>query len=315
MTNPTSKPTLQLQRGKSVSIAAIIAIAFLWSCWPTICTCIEFWSTNPQYSHGFLVPAFAAFLLWHRRALIEVGSPTKTLLGFIVLAVGCALKLVGAYFAFAWPERISIVVIIPGLVLAVGGWRAIRWSWPALLFLVFMVPLPGRMETILGSPLQRFATVVSTNILQTLGFFAQADGTVIVLSSVDLGIVEACSGLRMLLAFFALTVAMALVIDRPVWQRIALVSGAVPIALICNVGRIVVTAVIYETAGQKWADLVFHDLAGWLMMPAGLGLAWLELIFLSRMFRPDHGIDRMAPQATSSKSEKMRSVEHAVVTE
>ncbi len=265
----------------------VAGAALLWACWPTLATFVQIWQTNPQYSHGFLVAPFAAFLLWHRRALFAPDRRDRAWVGILLLLVGCGLKLAGGYFAFAWPDRISVLFLVAGAFGALGGWPALRWAWPALAFLVFMVPMPGRVETLLAGPLQRFATVVSANVLQTLGFFAQADGTVIILSESDLGIVEACSGLRMLIAFVALSTAVAIVIDRPAWQRWAVVAGAVPVALICNVGRIVVTAVVLEMAGRKWADLVFHDLAGWLMMPAGLALLWLELAFLRRLIVSD----------------------------
>ena len=103
-----------------------------------------------------------------------------------------------------------------------------------------------------------------------------------------------------LLAFAALSTAVAIVIDRPAWQRWAVVVGAVPVALVCNVGRIVVTAIVLETAGRKWADVVFHDLAGWLMMPAGLALLWLELAFLRRLIVPD-GLPAIASQTAAVK--------------
>jgi exosortase len=149
-----------------------------------------------------------------------------------------------------------------------------------------MIPPPGRFESMLSGPMQRIATVVSANILQTFGFFAHADGTIIILSEVDLGVVEACSGLRMLIAFLAMSTAIALVLDRPPWQKILVILGAAPVALICNIGRIVVTAIMHETVGKEWADLVFHDLAGWLMMPAGLALLWVELWFLGKVWLP-----------------------------
>ncbi len=276
---------------------AAAAAAVLWACWPTLVTFVDIWWTNPQYSHGFFVVPFAAFLLWHRRALFAPARRDRAWVGVALLLVGCALKLVGGYFAFAWPDRISVLFLCAGAFGTLGGWPALRWAWPGLAFLVFLVPMPGRAETLLSGPLQKFATVVSTNVLQTLGFFAQADGTVIILSEADLGIVEACSGLRMLLAFVALSTAVAVVIDRPAWQRWAVLAGAVPVALVCNVGRIVVTAIVLETVGRKWADLVFHDLAGWLMMPAGLGLLWLELAFLSRLIRTDEPPVPTAPPA------------------
>jgi exosortase len=268
---------------RGVMVPFVAAIVLLWACWPTLAGFIATWSTNPQYSHGFLVLPFSAFLLWNRRNRFATDPCNRPWIGMLLLAAGAALKLLGGFFAFAWPDQISVLFLIAGVFGTLGGWPTLRWAWPALAFLIFMVPLYGRVETLLSGPLQRIATAVSANVLQTLGFFAQADGTIIILSETELGIVEACSGLRMLLAFAAMSVAVAIVIDRPAWQRWALVLGTVPIALLCNIGRIVVTAIVLETLGKKWADLVFHDLAGWLMMPAGLGLLAVELAFLGRL--------------------------------
>jgi exosortase len=276
--------------GSRYAIPLVATAAVLWACWPTFRLFVHLWWTNPQYSHGFLVIPFGIFLLWHRRSLFTPKLRNHAWIGAALLLTGCGLKLIGGFYAFAWPDRISVIFLIVGVFGTLGGWPALKWSWPALCFLVFMVPMPGRMETLLSGPLQRIATVVSANILQTLGFFAQADGTVIILSEADLGIVEACSGLRMLLAFAAMSTAIAIVIDRPQWQKWAILAGTVPIALVCNVGRIVLTAIVLEIAGKWWSDLVFHDLAGWLMMPAGLALLWLELKFLDKLIVPEKSL-------------------------
>jgi exosortase len=282
-----------------LAIPSLVVAVVLWSCWPTFVTFVNLWWTNPQYSHGFLVIPFAVFLLWHRRSLFTPNQRQHAWIGLALLLAGCCLKLIGGFFAFAWPDRISVIFLIAGVFGTLGGWPALKWSWPSLCFLVFMVPMHGRVETLLSGPLQRFATLVSANILQTLGFFAQADGTVIILSETELGIVEACSGLRMLLAFAAMSTAISIVINRPLWQKCAIIAGTVPIALICNIGRIVLTAVLLELAGKRWSDLVFHDLAGWLMMPAGLALLWLELKFLNKLIVPE---DRLTPTNLSSAS-------------
>lgn len=285
-TPPALVPAKSWRLGRVV-VPLIAAAAVVWACWPTLVTFANIWATNPQYSHGFLVVPFAAFLLWHRRVLFTPARRDRAWVGLVLLVVGCGLKLVGGHFIFAWPDRISVLFLVAGVFGTLGGWPALRWAWPAIAFLAFMIPMPGRAETLLSGPLQKFATVVSANVLQTFGFFAQPDGTTIILSENDLAVVEACSGLRMLLAFAALSAAVAVVIDRPAWQKWAVVAGAVPVALACNVGRIVVTAIVLETAGRKWADLVFHDLAGWLMMPVGLALLWLELAFLRRLIVKD----------------------------
>ena len=136
----------------------------------------------------------------------------------------------------------------------------------------------------LARPLQHFATVASTYLLQTLGLSAVSEGNVILIGDVKLGVVEACSGLGMLLTFFALSTAVALVLARTWTDRLVLFASAVPVALVANVSRITVTGVLYVMVGGDVARVVYHDLAGWLMMPLALVLLWLELKFLGRLY-------------------------------
>src|SRR5262249_29151048 len=145
----------------------------------------------------------------------------------------------------------------------------------------FMIPLPHRLETGLSQPLQSLATHASTYALQTMGFPAFSEGNVILLNDSRIGVVEACNGLGMMLLFFALATGMALVVERPWPDRVVILISAAPVAVLSNVIRITGTSVLYEAAGQRWGDLVFHDLAGWLMMPMALGMLWLELKVLS----------------------------------
>jgi exosortase len=136
----------------------------------------------------------------------------------------------------------------------------------------------------MASPLQRIATLASTNVLQTFGFFAQSEGNVIILSEVELGIVEACSGLRMLVVFLATSTVVALLIRRSLLQRVIVILSAVPIALFCNVVRITVTGMLHEGTKHEFATFVYHDLAGWLMAPMALALLGIELVVLRRLF-------------------------------
>jgi len=87
----------------------------------------------------------------------------------------------------------------------------------------------------------------------------------------------------MLVTFFALATGMAMVLERPLHEKILLVVSAAPVALLANVARITVTGLLSETVSLEAADTFFHDLAGWFMMPLALGLLWLELLLFSRL--------------------------------
>jgi exosortase len=255
--------------------------AVLWAFWTVLGEAAQRWIHDPQYSHGFFVPAFALVLLWLRRRQLEWNTLTPSWWGLPLLLAGCTLCLAGTHYCSDWLEAIALLPCLAGVFLACGGRRALRWACPAVLFLFFMIPLPYRAAVALAGPLQRLATVASTFVLQTLGLPAVAEGNIILLNDVEIGIVEACSGLRMLMVFFALATGVALVSRRPLWDRIAIVASALPIALFVNLIRITATGVLHGMDQSELANTFFHDLAGWLMMPLALALLGLELKILS----------------------------------
>ncbi len=257
--------------------------ASLWAFWTTLGEAAERWAHDPQYSHGYLVPVFAALLLWLRRGRLDRAALAPSWWGLPVLLAGVAARLAGTWFSLDWLEGVALLPCVAGAWLAASGRAGWRWAWPAVLFLGFMIPLPHRVAVAAAEPLQHLATVASCFALQTLGLPAVPEGNVILLNDARIGIVEACSGLRMLVVFFALSSGVALVIRRPLGERLVIVGSAVPIALFANLVRITATGVLHETAGREFADDFFHDVGGWLMMPFALGLLWLELRLLARL--------------------------------
>jgi exosortase len=244
----------------------------------------ENWWRDPQYSHGFLVPGFAALILWFRRPMLAKAKPQTNWWGLAFLVLGLALRLMGGLMDVPSVDAFSLLPTLAGLALLLGGRQACAWACPAIAFLAFMLPMPFSFETALGRPLQHLATLASTYVLQTSGFPALAEGNIIHIDHIKLGVVEACSGLGMLVTFFALATALALITRAPLPDRIVLVVSAIPIALIANVARITATAVAHTTLGPEAGNAVMHDLAGWLMMPLALALMWLELWLLDRLF-------------------------------
>src|SRR4051812_39067750 len=134
-----------------------VAGLLVWAYWPALTALAGKWSTDPQYSHGFLVIPFALFLLWTWRHELPAPLPVPSAWGVALLALGAVLRLAGARFYFEWFEYVSLLPSLAGLVLLLGGWPLLRWAWPALAFLLFMFPLPYRLEHALTGTLQRTA--------------------------------------------------------------------------------------------------------------------------------------------------------------
>ncbi|MGH7225962.1 MAG: exosortase/archaeosortase family protein [Gemmataceae bacterium] len=282
----TSQTTSAPTRSFAPVLPVLFVFAcFLWAFGSTLADLAHIWRTNDQYSHGFLVPGFALFLLWLRRGRLDRSAARPALvIGSLLLALGIGLRLAGVYRYYLPLDRYSIVPCVAGLCWLLGGWAAWRWAWPAILYLTFMIDLPYRLSTALTGPLQSLATTISTFIMQTIGLPALSEGNVIVLNEARLNVIEACSGLRMLVVFVALSTAMALLTRRPLLDKLLLLVSAFPIAVVSNILRITMTGILHETTNSETANVFFHDLGGWVMMPMGLLFLALEVKVLSHLF-------------------------------
>ncbi len=287
----TAKPAAETIRSPGW-IAALVAIVgvlgFVY--FPLMRYSFEQW-LKPDYSHGFLVPAFSIYLAWMWRvwAPTEIAWPDPLGLAFIV--GGAALFLVAGLTNTGkeWLQGLSLVINLCGATLLLGGTVALRWLWPSLAFLLFMFPLPYSVEVTLGWPLQKVAAVATEFVLQTIGYPTYREGMILHCQDHVLEVKNACNGLSMLLTFFTLSAGMAIVIRRPWLDKVIILLSAVPIAILSNVVRIALTGVLYNEAGKELGDRVFHDFAGWMMMPLALGILLLELKVLDWVLQDDLG--------------------------
>jgi exosortase len=270
---------------------AVLVGLFLFFYESTIIQLIRTYWNEPDYAHGFFVPLFSIYLLWYRRDMLPSVPQRGSWWGLAFFGLWAFIVWSGAYFAYIWFEPFSIVPCLAAITLFIGGWQVFLWAWPALAFLFFIVPLPGLLSSSLSGPLQSIGTHVSVLVIQTLGIPSLAQGNQIILRDPPpLGVEEACSGIKMLMLFFTLSVGAAFIMRKPIWERVLIVVSAPPIAVLSNVFRITLTAILFEMA-HKWpsvisaklADKVFHDFAGLLMMPVALLFLLGEMTLISKL--------------------------------
>jgi exosortase len=244
------------------------------------------WSEDQNYSHGFLVIPIALYILWQRLSergpeLSSAAIPASWL-AWLLLAVILAIRAIAYEQSTQWTESATIVPAVACLTWMFGGWSLLRRVWPAIAFLVFMLPLPQPVNDLISLPLQRIATSGSCFLLQLSGLWSIQEGNVIHLKTPHgmekLDVALACSGLRMLMMLAATVAATIILIPLATWKRIVLLLSAVPIALLTNMIRIVATGWCYYLG---WNRQAAHDWSGYLMMPVGLLLVLLELSVLS----------------------------------
>ncbi len=276
--------------------------AFAWAFWPTVVQLWDVWQRDPDYSAGQLVPFAALYMVGTKLRDLQGIRVGLAPLGLVLFGVGFLMDVGGAYYLFASASNYGMVVAFIGLITAMVGTEGLKKLWFPLLFLFLMLPLPGRIHDAVMLPLQEASAAFSGSILEVFGIPVERFGNVLEISGQRIAVAEACNGLRMAMAFLIVTGLVAYVIRRPLWQRIVVLSSSVPIALACNIIRIVVTAALYH-AGHAWlAQGIFHDGAGLLMMPLALSMILLELWFLSTLYAPTmpraayaRGMDRTTP--------------------
>ncbi|MFO0929128.1 MAG: exosortase/archaeosortase family protein, partial [Gemmataceae bacterium] len=170
-----SPPRRPLALGWTVALGA----ALVWVYWPTLEQMRVRWSQDPQYTHGYIVPLFAALVLWSRRDSFPAGRQRSSWWGAAALALAALLRVVGVVLSYEWVEAGSLIPAVAGAILLTGGPAVLRWAWPVFAFLLFVLPWPWQLDMALAHPLRRVATVSSTYLLQALGYPALARGNVI----------------------------------------------------------------------------------------------------------------------------------------
>jgi exosortase len=227
------------------------------------------WMRNEDYSHGFLIPVVAAYLLWQCPGSWKWREAHPCWMGAVVVAFGVILRLLAEIAVVQFTQRVSVLIVAAGLVLSLWGARGIAaWGFP-LAYLFLMIPLPGVLYSTFSFPLRTFATRLSAQWIALLGIPVFLDGNVLHLSRATLEVVEACSGIRSLISLLAVSGAFAY-LYLPGWvRRLGLIAATVPVALAGNILRLTFTGVLADRYGQEVADGFLHTVSGMAVFLAG----------------------------------------------
>lgn len=259
------------------------------------------WLNEADWSHGWLIPLFSLYFLVMRRDQLMRVRPAPHYLGAVILAFSLALYFISAWrLRMAYPQAVSIVGAIFGLTLLLGGWSVMRVAWFPIVFLLFAIPFPQRLYVALTIPLRELASTVAAAVMPIFASGLHTEAQAVVIDYVmpgygtgQLNVDEACSGMRSLMAFVTLGVAVAYVHERPMWQRGILILSCVPIAVFCNTIRVTITGLLYVFNHRDLAQGTPHTLLGVAMFAAALGLYSLIGYVLNHLF-----IDESNEEAT-----------------
>ena len=252
-----------------VAVAALVVLVYhetLVALWRT-------WATNPNYSHGYLIPPVVAFLLWRDRRRYFAARERGSLFGLVLIGLALLGHIVSIRAGVFMTQGYSLVLLLFGLSLFFYGGRATRIVWFPLGYLVLMLPMPPYMMNVIAFRLKVLAARAGSGIALKLGIPLARSGMTIHIPAGSLRIADPCSGLRSLIALVALGALFAYLTRGKTWKRLVLFASAVPLAVFANVVRIAVLCVVANVWGIDAALGFFHDFSGLLLfMIAFVGL-------------------------------------------
>ncbi len=242
---------------------------------------VKKWLSDADWTHGFVIPLFSIYLLYARREDLFSARRRSCLWGLPILLLFLAGEILGFYpIRNYWFGQICMIGVLFALVLYLAGTSTIRVTWLPVLFLIFAIPISPMLYTRISLPLQNLSAKGAVLILRLLQVRISSSASALTLTSKlgverDLTVAEACSGMRLLMAFLALGVAMAYLEYKPIWQRVVLVLAAIPIAIFCNVLRVAITSYMFYLDKPEFGQKFMHHFTGMLMLVPAFAMLWL----------------------------------------
>jgi exosortase len=233
------------------------------------------WWSDPNYGHGFFVPLFSCYILWHEREHWTTLEIKPSNFGFAVMLGAVGLLLLGSLGAELFISRFSLLVLLAGIILFLAGWKVLAAVSFPLGYLVWMIPIPAIVFNQITFPLQLMASRLAAAGLELVQVPVLRDGNVLVMSNYSLEVVEACSGIRSLTTLIALAFAYGYFAEPRRWMRYVLALLTIPIAIVTNAIRILGAGMLAHRYGPTIAEGFLHGFSGWLIFVSALVLMFL----------------------------------------
>ena len=283
-TAPVRDPVAAPWRSAPVLLAALTGLMMLatWEALAWMAT--DDWSTE-EYSHCWLIPPIALFILATRARDLAAVPWTRSWSGVTLALAGLLMTLLGNLSAVYTITQYGFIVTLWGVILAMIGPRAVRIIWPALVYLVFMVPLPDFLQVQLTAQLQLVSSILGVAVIRLAGLAVYLEGNVIDLGNYRLAVAEACSGLRYLFPLMSFGFLCAAIFVAPRWQRVVVFLSTIPITVLMNSVRIGVIGILVNFWGTEMAEGFIHFFEGWVVFMLCVSILFAEMWLMTRLSR------------------------------
>jgi exosortase D (VPLPA-CTERM-specific) len=302
-------PAGQMPRALPIALLAVAMVLLVGGLLDGVRWMVNLWLTTEEYSHGILIPVVAAWLAWSRLPALRGLELEGSWAGVFLVAAGLVLGFLGQLGTVFVLQQYALVVVLAGLVLALGGWPLLARMKAPLAILLLMVPLPNFFSNNLSLQLQLVSSQIGVWFIRAFGISVFLEGNVIDLGIYKLQVAEACSGLRYLFPLITLGFVIACFWRVPSWKRALLVVSAIPLTVLMNSFRIGTIGFMVDHWGPSLAEGAVHELQGWLLFMACALLLVLEARVLSWITgdrRPWREVFSMSPAEAPAAAAPLR---------
>lgn len=269
---------------KSIFIQLLIILsAFSVLYHQTLVKLISDWSSDPNFSHGFLIPFVALFMVWHQQNSIRQIPVNSSKTGVFLILFGMLVHIAGNVGSELFLMRFSMVITIAGIVSYYFGNKMLKGLIIPICYLIMMIPIPAIIWNKIAFPLQLFAANLSSQSISMLGIPVFREGNILHLSNTSLEVIDACSGIRSLTSLLALSGALSYLVSLSVIKKWILFLSAIPIAVAVNVVRLTITGGLAAWVGPETAHGFLHDMSGLIIFASALVLVYLLYSLLNKI--------------------------------
>ena len=240
-----------------------VLLSFLALYFTTYRDLARFTWTQDAHAHGPMILAMSLYLAWQQRDIFTSGQRLEpNMAGWFLIAIGLLMLALGRAHEVIILAIASQIPVLVGLLLVTRGVAALRALWFPLLFLVFMIPLPGFLVDGATGALKLHVSEVAEHVLYLLQYPVARSGVTITVGNYQLLVADACSGLHSMFSLTAVGLLYVHLMKHRSWMRNGiLIASILPIAFAANSVRVVVLALITYHFGEEAGQGLAHDLA------------------------------------------------------
>lgn len=243
-------------------LRVVLIASFILSYYPVWKRLVLSWYSSDQYSHGFFIVPITLYIIWQKKDVLGKTPITPSWWGLALVIFSLILYLLAHFAEIITVASFSMVLLLAGAIIYLYGFLIFKELLFPLVFLLFMIPIPGQIYSSLTIPLQLFVSNVSVWLASTIGISIYREGNVIHLPDRTMQVVQACSGLRSMVSLLMLSTIFGYFTLRSNFLRAVLFVSGLPAAILVNIIRVLLLVTAFYYLNYDLTTGTIHTLFG-----------------------------------------------------